>query len=577
MKKIGNNRSNQLLNPQNKRPHPPVDADEADSVMERFIRQKYADVQRRTSRTNAMSDEDDSPPPLPPKSPPGGARISLRSASNIFPLSSRAKRDAAAAAGRAEGAAAPPHGVSTSRHANKPSQVFGATVEYDAGDEADRKLAKLRSMGFGDTQRNAMVLKGVGGNLERAIETLIRLGEGDVKPGALPSPAPVTSPTDQALRNSRSLTPVSSTGGAAGPGQARTLSRDGPATPSTASTNPFDMLPPQPQSAQSTGTMQYNKNPYSVPHHMSEQNLINQAFNNLSLATPSLPLFPNHTGGFPAQQLSPQHQYQQSMTPPVSSQAFMSPFGGSQQQLYQQQWQYHPQPLQPQHTGNPFWNHQAQGLGLQSMAPQQQFQQPQQALVVSTTGGSSNNPFARSPTRIQSPSTLGQIPEQAQAAFYNQPQYQQQQQQHQQQHQQQQAQLVNSNNPFAPQQPQPQMYAPPRPDKASIMALYNYPQLAPKPQPQPQQQPPNNDTAAAAAAAAQQNRSVSTPLSPSKNPFAAATVGSPTATTNGAGPADAGAPKHQPTRDSVAMGLEMAWSNGRHSPDAFASLSSRHR
>jgi hypothetical protein len=29
------------------------------------------------------------------------------------------------------------------------------------------------------------------------------------------------------------------------------------------------------------------------------------------------------------------------------------------------------------------------------------------------------------------------------------------------------------------------------------------------------------------------------------------------------------------SRESMALGMEMAWNNGRHSPDAFASLSAR--
>lgn len=79
-------------------------------------------------------------------------------------------------------------------------------------------------------------------------------------------------------------------------------------------------------------------------------------------------------------------------------------------------------------------------------------------------------------------------------------------------------------------------------------------------------------------------RSVSVPLpAGNKNPFlnngmtqpaavgpAAATNPFPGVNTSGAG-TSAGAR----SRDSMALGMEMAWNNGRHSPDAFASLSAR--
>lgn len=42
------------------------------------------------------------------------------------------------------------------------------------------------------------------------------------------------------------------------------------------------------------------------------------------------------------------------------------------------------------------------------------------------------------------------------------------------------------------------------------------------------------------------------------------------------GMAGVGGPKRQSAmRDSVSLGMDMGWSNGRHSPDAFASLSAR--
>jgi hypothetical protein len=96
MKRVGNIASNRIYNPQNAKPPIPFDADEADSAMERFIRQKYQDrtvkapIRNNTGSTNS----DDQPPPLPPKT---GSRFGFRSASSIFPLSSKSRREAEAA------------------------------------------------------------------------------------------------------------------------------------------------------------------------------------------------------------------------------------------------------------------------------------------------------------------------------------------------------------------------------------------------------------------------------------------------------------------------------------------------
>ncbi len=69
----------------------------------------------------------------------------------------------------------------------------------------------------------------------------------------------------------------------------------------------------------------------------------------------------------------------------------------------------------------------------------------------------------------------------------------------------------------------------------------------------------------------------SSPFPSSKNPFMASPA---PAGAGAAGPtADAmamAAGKGHYSRESVALGMDMAWTNGRHSPDAFASLSARH-
>jgi hypothetical protein len=583
MKKVGNVASNKTYNPTNKRPPVPIDADEADTAMERFIRAKYMNNPLASTRRHntGSTESDETPPPLPPKT---FSRFgsSLRSASSIFPLGSKAKKERDAA--RHTPPASP---RDYNSHRNKASQVFGVSVGQETGDDNERKLSQLRDMGFSDDQRNAMVLKGVNGNLEKAIEALVRLGEGDGR-----TVSSLTSPQESSLGDGRSLTPARS-------------ATMGTARPMTASTNPFDMLdmpppPAQPQSSQSTGTLQ-NKNPYlssnpfGVPAHQT-QVALDQAFQNMSIA-PSQPLFPHHTGGVPQQGNMQQAIYQQPVAHPVP--ALPQGYGSA---IYTSNNSNQISQLPVQQTGyNPFFTN-------------QQPQQPQQTMMVNTAtlpGGYVNNPFARSPTRIQSP-TLTQIPEQTQQDFYNpapqpapqpdwfaqpqqpsfQPQsYQQSQLIQQQGYQQPQAlQQQNTNNPFATPVQYPQPTGQPRPDKASIMALYNYPQLAPQsqqqqqPQEQQQQQqqqqqpqPQPGPTQTLSAFDQMFGHSYTTPNSQqqvaspapapasvaptSNNPFMMASPGVQT--------------KSNKSRDSM-MAFGMEWSNGRHSPDAFASLSARH-
>jgi hypothetical protein len=256
--------------------------------------------------------------------------------------------------------------------------------------------------------------------------------------------------------------------------------------------------------------------------------------------------------------------------------------------------QTYPQPTQPGMSGyNPFF-------------PAQPHQQPLSVNTAQFGGSISSNPFTRSPTRIQSP-TLSQIPEQTQQNFYAQPVQTQatnpffnqvapqaQQFPGQMQMQMQMPQQMG----LAPQmtgymQPQQQFQQPPRPDKASIMALYNYPQQTAPAQTPFQQTQDGGQTMTPAQTPnslfpsqtfpqqQQQQQQVQqsqqpTPVSPaamSKNPFVGAA-----AATAGAGQQPGrlveSAPKHNVSRESMmAVGLE--WSNGRHSPDAFASLSAR--
>ncbi|KAK2069627.1 hypothetical protein P8C59_004186 [Phyllachora maydis] len=158
MKKVGNVASNKNYNPQNKKPPTPIDADEADSAMERFIRSKYTNTTLGTTARHhtGSTESDETPPPLPPKTP---GRFGFRSASSIFPLGSKSKKAAR------DGLSSPRELPASPRRGIVPSDM-GTAGNFE------RKLARLRDMGFTDNQRNTIVLKGVNGSLERAVEAL---------------------------------------------------------------------------------------------------------------------------------------------------------------------------------------------------------------------------------------------------------------------------------------------------------------------------------------------------------------------------------------------------------------------
>ncbi|KAI0446992.1 hypothetical protein F4803DRAFT_426746 [Xylaria telfairii] len=551
MKRVGNAASNKTYNPQSKRPPVPVDADEADSAMERFIRAKYVQPPSRTpkngpTRHNTGSSDEGTPPPLPPKT---GTRF-FKSGT----LSFRSKKEPQS----------PRDPTSPTRDdylRSKPSKVFGASVHQDSVEATALKLTQLRDMGFADDKRNAMILKGVNGNLEKTIEALVRLGEGGggLSPGLATPREPL----------SRSLTPKPTktvTNGLSSVG----LSKPSPPlpveSPSSPSNDPWEIQPAQPQSSQSTGTLQnknpfYNNNPFGAPSQQQREYSLSQSVQNLSLAPSQPPLFPHHTGGAPATQPVPQPAYSHSMTPPVPQIQHFPSMAYNGHQTY-------PQPAQlPQQQGyNPF---------LQTPTT------PQQPLSLNTSsyqyqGSLTNNPFTRSPTGMVSP-MLNQIPEQSQQNVYNSPQ------------------TPYSANPFMTmgqaaqisqptqqqwyQQTQQQVqtmqpnYAPQRPNKESIMALYSYAQPAPVSM-EPQAQGNSNPFGAIQAVPAQQQTQAPTPQRPSSatnNPFlnsAATPNPSPFAPINQAA-------SSARSRESMMLGMEMAWNNGRHSPDAFASLSAR--
>ncbi|KAI1459169.1 ArfGap-domain-containing protein [Annulohypoxylon moriforme] len=576
MKRVGNVASNKIYNSQNKKPPMPIDADEADSAMERFIRAKYvqtAAAVNGTKKHNTGSSDEGTPPPLPPKT---GSRF----------FSFRSKKDT-----RTRESAFGSHDTQRNQQSNKASKVFGASVHQDSPEATAQKLTQLRDMGFMDDKRNAMILKGVNGNLEKTVEALVRLGEGGGSSLPLPS-------RDGSLPgSSRSLTPQPTPTSPRPPiGLSKSSPPAAPSPASTMSNNPWDIQPAPPQSSQSTGTLQNrnpfyasSSNPFGMPNQQAEFNL-NQSLQNLSLVpTSQQALFPHHTGGVPTPQPTSQTFYPQSMTPPIPQAQSFSSLSFNSNQTY-------PQPTVPAQT--------PQGYNPFLQAPRT----PDPSLSLNTSpfqnqGSFATNPFTRSPTRIASP-TLNQIPEQSQQNFYNsphspyasnpffatnqhaqspipaaqpqpQPQYQPTQQQW-----------------YDPQplvqvatQPQPAYQQPQRADTASIMALYNYPQLAPTKLQTQDQSVPSTETnpfPTSSHPQAPPQQHVPSPLSGTNNPFMnsaanhaappqAPTAPSPFASHSNLNSASSGAR----SRESMTLGMEMAWNNGRHSPDAFASLSAR--
>ncbi|KAI9743969.1 MAG: hypothetical protein M1818_002703 [Claussenomyces sp. TS43310] len=665
MKRTGNLASNRKYNPLNTRPPIPIDVDEADSAMERFIRQKYQDqdaerglererhVQAPARHHYSGSTESDEPrPTLPPKS---GSRFGFRSASSIFPMSSKAKREAAARAQleaeKRERDQAPPLPTR-----NKQSKVFGQHVGADRSglEDLDTKLEQLRDMGFMDERRNVTVLKGLNGNVEKSIETLVRLG------GGLAHSSRSRTPPDTGLAMG-----LSNTAGLSIP---RTRDR----APSSASNNPWEISnPAPPQSSQSTGTLleaqaqlQAKVNPYQAngnnpfgltpsksQYSLNKEFKMEEALQNLSIQ-PQQPLFPNHTGGTPQRQpfhasavppmpTIPQGQYQgtvynsQAQQPysPHASQSY-NPF------LQQQQRQQAPANQQSLLTqqdntfSNPYGPHmRSHTFPLQnSYDPSQQQQQtwfdnqPSQQLQ----SQASSNPFGYINPQLPQSAHSQQLPSnpflfQAQQAAPQSPHqqtspYGQQIQQYSQPPQQ--AVQPQQPNPYSPQSP----YAPPEQqqqqqqqqnhnqmpahsqalmpqrtgfaDKSSILALYNLPQSTPAP---PQSQPTPNGIQSSQPFSSQQQNQVSfgfqspnqiyqqsQPVSSPQTEYGASarhpfmTAGglgaaNPYGQTNSAAQASNGAngARHI-SQESMSVDAG-GWhsQNGRHSPDAFASLSAR--
>ncbi|KAB8078332.1 hypothetical protein BDV29DRAFT_166518 [Aspergillus leporis] len=414
MKSHGNTLMNKIFNPRNVKPPVPADVDESDACMERFIRQKYQHRSLDDGKPNPPSRQDTgndrspegSPPPLPPK-PNRPFGFGLRSASSTTSLHRLSTRQATSP--RSETYESPPPPLPT----RTGSLGMGASV----GDTSfESKMVTLRSMGFTNEYRNSAVLKGLDGNLDKSIETLVRLGEGNGSITTLRGRAPVhTTTAGDSTRQQ------------------------------AASTNPFDQLDSKP--SQPAGA---SYNPFDVPTPQPPAQPLEASFQNLQV---SQPLFPHSTGGYPSHQTSlPQPLYQQPITPPVMPTISQGAFVQS------------PQAVEGGH--NPFFQpgsfaqaqNQTPGLGqtnpffTQPPPQPNMMQQPSQAPAG----------YPHPPRHANTMPAMSSISPFGQGSPFQQQQQQQQQQQIQPPHLQVQPpqQMQGSHNPFQP------MTAPPTPQSA---------------------------------------------------------------------------------------------------------------
>ena len=577
MKRNGNTKTNRTFNPQNTKPPIPLDVDEVDAVLERFIRQKYdqqlfseghsrAAVRNNTGSTRSSEDQ---PPPLPPK-PGKRFGFGLRSASSAFPLPKNGPMSPPLSPSSPNSFDTPASPI----RVNKQSRVFGASVGT-GGDDMEAKLAQLRDMGFADEKRNATILKGLGGNLDKAIESLVRLGEGSAPNSRSRTPNQsrnnaVSQPLPTTAQSAAVVNGISFVGNGA-MSQASTGSQGQQTYQST--------NPPQPQAMRSSSsanpfqTQPQAHNPFGPPNQQQSNATLENAFQGMQIS--QQPLFPNNTGGYPSQPPPQPDTRFQTMTPPVPQVP----------QQYIQSNPYTQQNVAINDSNNPFFHTQptasstnpyASNIQPQVTQPTQPlyiYQQPPLPLSTQANGYSNQSPQIYSP-QVQNPPFQQQVyqqqPLQQQAVsnlFTSQHpttdpiQYATQTQQ----------QPLPNFGQYQPQPLQPQQTG--RVDKTSILALYNYPQLAPPPLPSDANVNPSTETSMhnlpQSPPMKQAQRSATMPMqlaSGSKNPFQASTANA--TATNGNLP-DGG--RHV-SHDSMNGG---GYQNGRHSPDAFASLSAR--
>ncbi|EFR00024.1 hypothetical protein MGYG_03030 [Nannizzia gypsea CBS 118893] len=259
MKRNGNIAVNKIYNPRNIKPSIPVDIDEVDSVMERFVRKKYELKTLEDGKPKPPSRQDPSyttkptvdPPASSPTSPPyapaalpskpksrfGFGLRSLSSSHSSTPSSSSRSATGTLPSLRRRESLETSHVHSVPLPNNKQSRTLGVSIA-DRNGSLESKLEILRDMGFMDERRNMTVLKGLNGDVERCIDTLTRLGE-----KTSTGPRSPTSPTgtQSGYRTSSGSTDIF--------------------TPPSTSSNPFDKLP----------TSHHNTMPALSPSYMFPQ------------------------------------------------------------------------------------------------------------------------------------------------------------------------------------------------------------------------------------------------------------------------------------------------------------------
>lgn len=655
MKRIGNVNSNHTYNPRNTKPSIPIDADEIEGVMERFMRQKYenrafaVDSAPGSRQNTGSTSSDDRPPPLPPKPSKRFHFPSLRAASSTYPVRSHtlSPPTSPGLSGFGREPSPPPKD-------KKPAKLLGAEVGGSRDDGFETKLTYLREMGFADDRRNMQVLRGLDGNVEKSVETLVRLGESSKSSSRTHSPLPPSPLADIGFTN--------------GFTNGITVDKSRITPRADKSNNPFDInvhksLPPPPAQGQTgargafmerTVSPSISSNPFLQSGQQAQQTALDQSFQNMQIsqqqhqisqqfqpsqqqaATPQL--FPNTTGGYNASQ-SQTNPFLQTYTPPpmpqipTQYQQFTqpSPFQPPQQQSNYNQQQatgqanpflrtsrsqiFNPTNSFDQSASFPVNN--VQQTSAQNVVQQQQ-QQQQSTQVAAPQPQTSYNPFQANQSQhpVQTSSTFQQghssspfQQQQNSSPFHSMTASQPQQQVMYQEPQS----LQHSNTmpflPFSspasappqqqelfqppsfntPQQQHQATYPPPRQDKNSILALYNYPQA--NSPPASMNGTNNSGQVQGPTTMHGQKRSVTMPMSSmasrgNYNPFA------PNGTTHGSqegvgnsngmngistGLSSAAFHGHRHvSNESVQFGADMM-TNGRHSPDAFAGLSARLR
>lgn len=297
MRVIGNTASNRAYNPKNRRPDLPVDSDEVDSAMERFIRKKYQEKSLIDGRPEPPSrlTVPTGPQELGPQSPqPPTASKKHR----IFGFGFRAsKKD------KSDSSAAGQYNITPIDY----SPTSGRTRELTDQD-LQVKLAQLQEMGFADNEQNLDVLKRTTGDMEKTINTLTRLGPSTTSKNTSASRAP-----SQRLANTTAPAPSPLAGASNNPYQQRDLDSFEVSLNNAATSTPAP-VPTQAQTParRQTGPSSSSTNPWQAAMPPQQAPALDQQFSSMHV---SQPLFPHNTG--PTQtQFAPTIR-SQTMTPPI--------------------------------------------------------------------------------------------------------------------------------------------------------------------------------------------------------------------------------------------------------------------